>query len=517
MKQLEAFIPLSPAEEKLVAESVSMARVSVGDGELPDTETPENAIRAAVLRALIVGGSLTEKGLRLRGAWITGPLDLQGVRTDHDLSLSQCHLSAGIEMVNARLQGLFLSGCMLSGIFADHATFEGSVYIRAGCRNEGEISLAGAQIDGDFQLCDTRLFASRHDALFAPALRVHGSMFLGNYTYAGDITHLHAEGRVFLSSLRVENDVFITNCAISPQNGSAGDPVFAATEEHGRDIALSLARAKVGGILYLKDNQITGGSVNLAGAHVARLRDEPEAPGAAYPIRLDGLTYDDFSRHAEMSVGARLKWLARRPEDTPFTAQPYEQLARVLGHMGHRNDARTILMEKEKLLRRENRAQVASVGARWVAMAIRDGVMRWGVGYGYRPGRALLAAVVMVIGLGVFFDAVWKAGDMTPNAAPILISNDWITATETHPDNPALHWAQIGQAGQDWETFNGFAYAADVVIPIVSLGQEDAWAPSTSRSDLGRIAWWMRWFAKAAGWVITALGAAAITGAVRQE
>jgi len=106
---------------------------------------------------------------------------------------------------------------------------------------------------------------------------------------------------------------------------------------------------------------------------------------------------------------------------------------------------------------------------------------------------------------------------MTPNAAPILVSKDWIAATESHPDDPGAFWAQADQAGKDWETFNGFAYAADLIIPIVSLGQESAWAPSTSRSDWGRTGWWLRWIAKGVGWLVTALGAAAVTGVIRKD
>ena len=106
---------------------------------------------------------------------------------------------------------------------------------------------------------------------------------------------------------------------------------------------------------------------------------------------------------------------------------------------------------------------------------------------------------------------------MAPNAAPILISRDWIEATQSHPENPAQFWSQPGQAGQDYETFNAYAYAADLLVPIVNLGQEQAWAPSTSRSPLGQIGWWVRWFTKFIGWLLTALGAAAVTGVIRRD
>ena len=285
-------------------------------------------------------------------------------------------------------------------------------------------------------------------------------------------------------------------------------------------MALSLARARVGGILYFKDNQINQGIVNLAGASVERLKDEPVGPGANYPIRLDGFRYNDFSRHAETDVQLRLAWLDRRPPDTPFTAQPYEHLANVLVGIGHREDARTVLMAKENKLREEQRVQLALNGGNFVRRGLSwtlDRMLNWIIGYGYRPGRSVLVAIALILGLGLFFDRAWHAGDMTPNAAPILVSKSWVDATLTHPDNPAQFWSSKGQDGQDWETFHSFAYAADLVIPLVSFGQESAWAPSTSRSPLGKIGWWIRWVAKGIGWIVTALGAAAITGVIRKE
>jgi hypothetical protein len=123
-------------------------------------------------------------------------------------------------------------------------------------------------------------------------------------------------------------------------------------------------------------------------------------------------------------------------------------------------------------------------------------------------------AILLILGVGFVFDRTWHAGDMTLNAAPILISQPWIQATQTHPDNPGAFWAQVGQ---DWETFSPYAYAADLVIPLVALGQESAWASSTSRSPWGRFAWWLRWLAKGMGWIVTALGAAAKTGVNRKD
>ncbi|SDW81508.1 hypothetical protein [Litoreibacter albidus] len=522
MNSLDAFSPFSAAEQKLIDDAANPERTSVGDGELPPSDDPDRVIRAELIRHLLLRfDALHDKGIRLRGAWISGTLDLQGCDCERDISLSHCHLRAPINLVNARLRGLHLSGCSLTGLSADNASFSGSVYIRAGCVIEGEISIAGARISGDLQICDATIRSPRQDAIFAPSLRVEGSVFLGNYPYAEKVTELHATGLLFFSSARVDHDFFLTNTLISlPQDPIASTPVFDPSEEHGRDMAVSLARAKVNGILYLADNHIPRGIVNFAGAEAARFRDEPVGPGSAYPVRLDGFRYTDFSRHADTNINARLDWLARTPDDMPFTSQPYEQLAAVLQELGHRNDARTVLMRKERLLRAENRRLMEARGAPSIVRGmsrVADDFLRWSIGYGYRPGRAVVVAVALVVGLGFFFESTWRAGDMAPNAAPILVSKDWVDATETHAENPAVFWSTPGQAGQDWETFNAFAYAADVVIPLVNFGQESAWAPSTSRSPLGKIAWWVRWFAKSIGWIVTALVAAAITGVIRQD
>ncbi|NSX54242.1 hypothetical protein [Parasulfitobacter algicola] len=524
MPLIENHAPLSLAEERLVAECSGPSRITIGDGERPIEASQDRAIRADVIRAILLNEDpsfrLHDKGLRLRGAWITGALDLQGCDLEHDITLTQCHLDSDISLVNTRLRGLHISGCLLKGMAADNASFAGSLYLRSETRIEGEISLAGARINGDLQICAAHIEAPGQDAVFAPSLRVDGSVFLGNYPYSDGITSLVAVGTLFFSSARVAHDFFVSNTSVSLKESVIGEGVFSATEEHGRDMALSLARAQVGGILFFQDNQISRGIVNLAGASVDKLKDEPEGPGAGYPLRLDGFRYNDFSRHTKTGVDTRLAWLERRPADMPFTAQPYEQLAHVMQQLGHRNDARLVLMHKERLLRRENRLllrQENGRGIRWALMGLTDTLLRLTVGYGYRPGRAVLFAFVLIMGLGLFYQKTWDAGDMTPNAAPILVSKDWITATQLHSDNPGAFWSQPGQAGQDWETFNAFAYSADLVIPLISLGQENAWAPSTSRSPWGRAGWWMRWFAKTLGWIITALAAAALTGLIRQD
>lgn len=523
MQRLNDFKPLLPAEEKLIAEYRSGNRVALGDA-LPDPDNSEVQIRAEVIRLMLVGSDpdlkLHEKGLRIQGAWITGRLDLQGMNCEHDLTLSRCRFDKPPSFINTRMRGLHLGGCECPGFYADNARFAGSVFLRNGFVSTGEISIPNVQIEGDLQICDARIENPGKSALFAVGIRVGASVYLGDYPLDDADTDLIIDGSATFASASVDRDFYCKSVSFAAGDAVVGAGWDQSGSEGDHAIAWSMVRADIGGVLYAKDINVVRGIVNWSGARVYRLNDDCNGDASTFPIRLDGFEYRNFSQHTDISVRARLAWLDRRPMDIGFSAQPYEHLASVMNKIGHRDDAHRVLMEKEKYLRRNNLAQAAlepwailRVPLLWTVNIL----LRTLTGYGYRPSFAVMWASLFICLLALFFQKTWHAGDMAPNAPPVLISDDWISATREHPDNPAAHWSSAGQAGQDYETFHAVAYATDLLVPIVNLGQEEAWAPSTSRSPWGWHGWWLRWFAKLIGWVLTALGAAALTGAVRRD
>lgn len=516
MQRLNEFEPLLPAELKLVELAGSGTRVEIGNGNLPIAGTEGVEIRAGLIRLILLGLDPAAvphaKGIRVRGARISGVLDFQGVDCANDLSLSRCVIDNAPVFVNAQMRGVYLSGCTCPGISADNAVFDGSVYLRSGFESTGEISMPGARIRGDLQICDARIDGGGRAAVFANSIRIGGSVYLGDYPYDNVDTQLHSVGAIVMSNADIEEDFYCRNVAVS--SPTLGAQVVIDGAEGENVIALSIARADIRGVLYFKRNQISGGIVNFSGTQTRRLNDEPLGIGNGQAIRLDGFEYQDFAQHTDVSVEARLEWLARRPDGIEFRSQPYEQLARVLYRIGHGDDAELVLIEKEQLQRAANRKTAS--GGMWLAMSVRDVLGRFLIAYGYRPARVVIWAMMLLVALGLYFHKTWHEGDMTPAAAPILVSAGWVSATQTHPENPGAFWSSTGQAGQDYETFEAFAYAADLLIPIVNLGQEDAWGPSTSRSAWGWHGWWIRWVAKIMGWVITALGAAAVTGVIRR-
>jgi hypothetical protein len=138
-------------------------------------------------------------------------------------------------------------------------------------------------------------------------------------------------------------------------------------------------------------------------------------------------------------------------------------------------------------------------------------------GYGYKPWLSLwwLAGLIAVM-MGLA-QLTWNAGDFAPNSAVILTSPDWKTIADGPSQNPAAAWSGALAAGKDYETFYSFAYALDVVVPVLDLGQTDAWAPSPARGDWGYRLFYLQKMFIVAGWVVTAIAAAAISATIRRD
>ena len=149
----------------------------------------------------------------------------------------------------------------------------------------------------------------------------------------------------------------------------------------------------------------------------------------------------------------------------------------------------------------------------WSSFA--DLFMRWIVGYGYAPWRAFYVMLVCVLPAAWLYSCAYAAGAIVPNSDVVLTSFGWFWSILFAPDTPTLIWDDSGTA-RHYETFYGLAYAFDVFVPLVDLGQQSAWSATT----ITWAGWWARigtMVLEVVGWVITALGAAAITGIIQRD
>ena len=212
----------------------------------------------------------------------------------------------------------------------------------------------------------------------------------------------------------------------------------------------------------------------------------------------------------------------------------------------NRGGAAAIFAERHERLSetRYRRGEVRAVANGWGPFSVFpsdmqrlfDQFFRRTFGYGYLPMRGL-AWTILIVALSAFlFEAVWKNGEMAPVAAPVMVSDDWkkavkigcplatedgyVQAKASGCVMPVHIWTGVADgfdpmpSNKDHESFDALLYGADVFIPLVGFGQEVAWAPSRDRGPWGKAGFHVRWFVQFLGWIITALGAAVLTGLV---
>jgi hypothetical protein len=385
----------------------------------------------------------------------------------------------------------------------------------SGVSAEGEVRLSGAGIGGQLA-CDGARFGNAGGmALNAQGARVTEGVFLRGVV---------AEGEVSLSGAGICGQL---NC-VGTRFGNAGGKALNAQN---MDL----------GQLYWRRVAAVSGTVDLNGAKVADLVDDAASWEKVERLYLHGLRYESIL--GPMAARMRLGWVKRGSfYEGEFWPQPYEQLASVFRAMGHTSDARLVLLEKEIRLaadwtrraveeqadlrkRRDatpmpaDHHEVQNRLARlWLDLRILPvwhWFLRYLVGYGHAPQRVLYWTAGTITVMGLFYLCVWNFGGMVPNSDIILTSPHWAEAMAANPGLPGVAW-EASEVGQHYQTFAAATYAADVFIPLVDLGQEAAWTATTA-TRLGGLAWVATWFLKLFGWIVTAVGAAAITGIIRRE
>ncbi len=398
-----------------------------------------------------------------------------------------------------------------------------SVLLCGGFSAKGLVDFSGAQIGGQFS-CDNGRFdrpditVNRQDnvVLDCSAMSVGAGVLLReNFLASGLVNFACAE---VVGRLECINATFLGN--------------------------VSFESLHVGEGLFWQGLNKAPNVLDLTDAHVGSLRDDKASWENCTPV-LHGFRYDRII--GDMSVGQRLKWLARgwEPAIEPtvemewavpkgakkFDPQPYSQLAKILRAQGNAGGAVRVLVARGK--RQAEAAYYsaqAALDGSWAAARPAtlasfkrpiDGLFGLVFGYGHQPARALVAVFFIWLFSVALYGTTYDKGQMAPNSAVILTSTDWQDAAKKgcadikQPDctMPLRLW-EASHTSTDYETFNRYLYALDLFVPLDALGQENAWAPSKDRGPWGYAAYSLRWVIQMLGWIITAVGAAALTGVI---
>ncbi len=161
----------------------------------------------------------------------------------------------------------------------------------------------------------------------------------------------------------------------------------------------------------------------------------------------------------------RVAWLrAATPE---YSSEPYERLASALRASGEDSEAREVLLAKQ----RRRRETLTPAGRVW------GWLQDVTVGYGYRPGRA-----------AVWMGVLWALGAVYFSA---------------HPAPPA---ADSGGYAPHWSPA---LYALDLLLPVIDLGQDNAWRVSGAGQ-------WVASSLTLLGWMLATTAAAGASRLLRR-
>lgn len=503
------------------------------------------------ISAATIGGQLSFAGTRIvsntgvavagEGVSIgSGAFFHQGFFSIGEINLARSTIRGTLEFQTANICNPHNKAINASGsrITSNVRLGDGSIIL-------GEVDFSAAKIEGQIYVNNQGISQSQSYALNFQSAQLGMGAIVDNITTDNEISFATSsiDGQLGLSNLEVNNDdgrainlqkaIVRNDLIIGPCVNIGGEIRLIGADISGQ---LSLVNLNVNSKFYALNMQdmprgntfiihklfSDKGIIDLSGAYVACLADDMVSWPEGGRVILNGFTYDRIA--GATKAKSRLDWLARgdRWRDE-FFPQPYTQLAKVLRAMGHERAAKDVLVARDSKIAAEEWKRtrpkfgwssdpwglLKAVSSRALAYA-----SRLLIDYGHRPLKAIWSLLGLWIIATILAHCAWSAGDMVPNSDVILTSANW--ADSLAASNPAEAWATTPE-GQSWETFNRYAWAADVVIPILDFGQTQAWAPTTSRGWAGYTLWWGKWALTIAGWIILAFAAAGVTGVARRQ
>ncbi|MGW0391402.1 membrane-associated oxidoreductase [Streptomyces sp. NPDC003042] len=486
---------LTPAERRVWDAFPSGERVDFSPDAAEDASDghgwgPERTVRAEVLTALLLNGrSATGQvaGLNVRGARITGKLNLKYAVVEHAIRLRGCWFERKPLVYGAQLRALILSDSALPGLTGPTVSVD--IVLRLSCcRITGPVRLAGARIAGGLFL--TEAVIGNPDAaeegeepplqfnhadigtdVIATGLTVYGQTRINGATVGGQVnlddarllapgdTALHAETLTVgtdLRAMRMEahGRVNLTGSRIPGQLNLA----YARFINPG-GVALRASSCVIGEV-WLRSCETIQGGLNLRRSQFDRLHMPPET----WPdqLRIDGLTYRTLAPH--LPAEQRLPALER--EQSGYLPFAYEQLAAAYRTAGDEAAARTVQLAK---LRRHRHTLPRHARAWGLLQDVT-------VGYGFRPLRA----------------AGWLLALLLTGAIAFGIDPPPALKTGEAPD------------------FNPVFYTLDLMLPIIGFGQEQAYAPSGWHQ-------WLSYLLIVTGWILATTTAAGVSRSLQRQ
>jgi hypothetical protein len=199
--------------------------------------------------------------------------------------------------------------------------------------------------------------------------------------------------------------------------------------------------------------------------------------------------------------------------------------------MGHDDDARRVLLEKERLQRRARRQRVRSWPWRR-ALEVKDALLYVTVGFGRVPLLAFVWLFAIWVGGVGIYGAVAANDALRPNIPIVLRSPEWVLCGVEAPTRlfvPSLGTERTGLAAPGrsqlacyraqpeaatFPPFNMWMYSLDVLLPAMQIGHQTYGAPNVRQpwGYAGRIFLDVQVIM---GWALSLLAVAGFSGIVK--
>lgn len=540
----QRFQNLTDAEEKLLLGAANGTPACCGPAGTGPND-PKNALaractwgRSREIRADLIlwlcgdqdaNKLVHSKGVTVACAKVSGILDISALAVRFPLIFFQCCLCSDLRALYSSLLFLSLERCVVRpGATGGIAMLADSVHARAfNLRRtvfNGEVNLRAAEIDNNFECDGARFINPAGIALSVNSARISGSVFLRNgFTSEGEVnlcgasigsldctsaTLRSASGRTLaVDDARIERKVDL-------RDAKATGTVSFVAAEIGSDLGLDgadftgatlrLERARIKGSLFARRTRFGhNGFLDLSGAFAESIDDDPQSWPSANNVDVDGFTYNYLRRPDEAL--RRLELLARQPmsgsngSKQRVHAQPYRHLARVLRDMGYERESRATLVALE---RERDRREKFSATQKFLRSLYRIALR-----YGYEPHKPSIAIAILIFAIGwILVSLGTSAGLMAPMPESVTAK-----APRSVPSNQ----------------LSPMLYSLDTLLPIHAFNQEANWWP---RAEAWRwcLCWPVRlpwgyflrlWLSLeiVAGWLLTGVIVAGLTGIVRRE
>jgi hypothetical protein len=502
----------------------------------------DRSVRAELIRWMCVDpravALIDPRGIRLTGARIESKLDLSHVRIPFGIALVRCSIPEILDLTSADVATLDLNGSRTDRINAEQLHVRGEADF--GWDNHwwgtpfeptGELDLSDSRIDGSAVFGTGVFHASKNPAY---TLSPEAAIDLSDSTIGSDVNlccgmvahgmvdidRINVSGSINLSGAHFENAGAVAVTGISARSGHdiylTTLPVYGDFQADG---LVQFLAAHAGGLIWVNHAHFKGsdGSPNglvlgsasmrilgwqkvelqknakldLGSASADVMVDDEQSWPARGNLILDNFTYQSVGPISDAAL--RLQWLGRQPPG--FHPQPYRELAKFLREAGDESGALKVLVAGDDA----RYSQLGGLGAVW------GWFLKWTIGYGHRPLLTVFwAALVVTIGFLVVRAAA-NAGVMRP----------------TYPEN---------RPGDDsrYEVLHPLLYSLDVFLPFVNLHQEHYWWPDAQASGrcsalgvpaklTGALVLYYLWAQIIAGWLLSAIFIAGVTGLLRND